>query len=349
MNFHFTDDHRTFQESVRKMLEKECSAEHVRALWDSDTGRSTERWAKLAELGVLGLLVPEAHGGLGMSELDLVLLLEECGRVALPEPVLENMVGARLLEEIGGPLANDLLPRIAAGSEIVSVGHSINPFVTDAHIADLLLLENGNEVHAVPPAQATLTRQACNDPSRRLFRVDWQPAKKTLIASGDRARTGLAAALDRAAFACAAQQLGVAQQMLDLAVRYATERQQFGKPIGSFQAVKHMLANVAVRIEFARPVVYRAAFSLATDAATRSINASHAKVMASDAATLAAKTAIQAHGAMGYTWECDLHIWMKRAWALDLAWGTNAWHRERIARALLDGDGTIASFGYSNA
>ncbi len=349
MDFRFTEDQLNFQTSVRKALEKECTAEHLRALWTTATGRSPERWAKLAELGVLGLLVPEPYGGLGMDEIDLVLLLEETGRVALPEPVLETAaVGVPLLAGLSRTkLAEHWLPKIANGEAILTVGHPVNPFVTDAHIADLLLLPHGDELHAVARDGVALQPQPCSDPSRRLFRVDWTPSADTRAAAGAEGQRLLAAGLDRAVLACAAQQLGLGQQMLETGVRYATERQQFGKAIGSFQAVKHMLANVAVRIEFARPVVYRAAFSVARGSATRAIDVSHAKVAASEAAVWAAKTVHQVHGAIGYTWECDLHIWMKRAWALDIAWGTGAWHRGRVASAVLDGTAPVATFGYT--
>jgi hypothetical protein len=239
------------------------------------------------------------------------------------------------------------LPKVAAGEAVVTVGHAINPFVTDAHVADLLLLPHGDEIHAVPRERVTLERQPCNDPSRCLFRVEWRPSAETRAVQGDEGRRLLAAALDRGALACAAQQLGVGQQLVDLAVRYATERQQFGQPIGSFQSIKHLLADVAVRLEFARPVVYRAAYSVARNAASRAVDVSHAKVVASEAATLAAKTALQVHGAIGYTWECDLQIWMKRAWTLDMAWGTGAWHRARVAAAVIDGAAPAATFGYS--
>ena len=348
MDFRFSDEQLNFQSSLRKALEKECTAEAVRAAWETESGRSKQRWAQLAELGVLGLLVPEVHGGLGMSERDVVLVLEELGRAALPEPVLETAaVGAPLLRELGGPLADTWLPKVAGGDAILTVGHPVNPFVADAHVADLLLLPHQDELHAVPREQATLVRQPCSDPSRRLFRVDWTPRAATLAASGEAAQRMLAVALDRAALGCAAQQLGVAQQMLDLGVRYACERQQFDRAIGSFQAIKHHLANVAVRIEYARPVVYRAACAVADGVPTRAVDVSHAKVTACDAATCAAKTVHQVHGAMGYTWECDLHIWMKRAWALEVTWGTNAWHRARVAAAVLDGNGPWATFGYS--
>ncbi len=349
MDFRFTEDQVEFQRSVRKALERECTPEHLRALWTTETGRSRERWAKLAELGLLGLLVPAEHGGLGMDEIDFVLLLEETGRVALPEPVLETAaVGVPLVAALRThKLAEHWLPKVAGGEAILTVGHPVNPFVADAHIADLLLLPHEDELHAVPREETSLQHEPSSDPSRRLYRVDWKPSSSTRVARGKEAAQLLDAGLDRAALGCAAQQLGVAQQMLDMGVRYATERQQFGKPIGSFQAVKHLLANVAVRIEFARPVVYRAAWSVARAAATRATDVSHAKTSASDAAVFAAKTVHQVHGAIGYTWECDLHIWMKRAWALDLTWGTGAWHRARVAAAVLDNVAAASTFGYT--
>ena len=301
MQFSFSEEQRTFQTSMRTFLEHECTPHHVRALWDTDTGRSPERWTRLAELGLLGVLVPLLAG----------------------------------LE--GSALAGAWLRRVAEGTATLAVGHEANEFVADAHVADLLLMQHRDELHAVPRAHADLEHQPCNDPSRRLFRVSWSPTSETRVARGREAAQLLAAALDRGALAAAAQLIGVGQQLVDLAVRYATQREQFGRPIGSFQAVKHMLANVAVRLEFARPVVYRAAFSVARDVATRTVDVSHAKVAAAEAAAQAARVALQVHGAMGYTWEVDLHIWMKRAWALALAWGSTAWHRERVARVVLDG------------
>ena len=337
MQFSFSEEQRTFQASMRTFLEHECTPQQVRALWETDTGRSPERWARLAEMGLLGALVPESHGGLGMDEVDLVLLLEETGRAALPEPVLETAaVGVPLLAGLEtSALADGWLRRVPAGATL-AVGHGANAFVADAHVADLLLMQHEDELHAVPGARVGVERQACNDPSRRLFRVTWTPASDTRVARGERGRGLLAGALDRGALAAAAQLLGIAQQLVDMAVRYATQREQFGRPIGSFQAVKHMLANVAVRLEFARPVVYRAAYSVARAVPTRAVDVSHAKVAAAEAATQAARVALQVHGAMGYTWEVDLHIWMKRAWALALAWGSTAWHRDRVARIVLD-------------
>jgi alkylation response protein AidB-like acyl-CoA dehydrogenase len=348
MRFDFSEDQLLFQQSVRNVLERECTSEHVRALWQTETGRSQERWRKLAEIGLLGLLVPEVHGGLGMDEVDLVLPLEETGRAALPEPVVETIVGSRLLADAGtADLQQRWLPRVAAGEAILTVGHAANPFVSDAHVADLLLLQDGDDLHAVPRDAVRLERQPCNDPSRWLFRVEWTRRAATRVSGGAAGRAALDAAFDRAALATAAQQLGIGQRLIDRAVRYATEREQFGRPIGSFQAVKHMLANALVRLEFARPVVYRAAFSVACGAETRPLDVSHAKAAASEAAVHAAKVSLQVHGAIGYTWEVDLHVWMKRAWALGAAWGTPLWHRARLGAAILDGADAAPSFGYS--
>ena len=338
MKFDFTEDQKLLQETVRGFLAGECPPDAVRALWTTETGRSRALWKQLAEVGLTGLLVPESHEGMGLSEVDFVLLCEEVGRAALAEPVIgTSAVAAPLIAGIGGELASRWLKPLAVGEAVVAVGHPVSPFVDDAHVADLLLLERSGELHAVTPRDVECVAQPANDPARRIATVDFTPRPETRVAAGDRARALLDAALDRGALAAAAQLLGVGQQLVDLAVRYATQREQFGRPIGSFQAVKHMLANVAVRLEFARPVVYRAAFSVARDVATRAVDVSHAKVAAAEAAAQAARVALQVHGAMGYTWEVDLHIWMKRAWALGLAWGSTPWHRERVARAVLDG------------
>ncbi len=134
---------------------------------------------------------------------------------------------------------------------------------------------------------------------------------------------------------------------MELAVAYAIERHQFGAPIGSFQAVKHMLADVQVAIEYARPTVYRAAHSIATGAPARSVDVSMAKVAACEAAEKAARVALQVHGAIGYTWEQDVHVWMRRAGSLALAWGSSAWHAERVAAAVLDRAAPAETFGYT--
>jgi hypothetical protein len=268
-----------------------------------------------------------------------VLLLEEAGRAALPEPVIGTAaVAVPLLSELGGAFAGEWLPRIAAGEAIVAVGHPVSPFVEDSHVADLLLIAHGeDELHAVRPAEARITEQPANDPGRRIASVEFTPSATTRVADGARARALLDSALDRGALACAAEALGVCDRLLAEAVAYSSQRKQFGKPVGSFQAVKHMLANVKVRLEYARPVVWRAAWSVAKASPQRALHVSMAKLAACEAAALGARNALQAHGAIGYTWEQDLHLWMRRAWSLDQSWGRSSFHLGRVRTAVLEG------------
>ncbi len=349
MEFDFTEDQRLLQETVREFLAGECPVEHVRSLWETETGRSPEFWAKLAEIGVPGLLVPEEHGGLGMDEIDFALVLVEVGRAALAEPVVPTaVVAAPLLRESAHlALAETWLPRIAAGEALVAVAQATSPLVADAHVADLLILRSGDALHAVPRDAARLTFQPSNDPSQKLFTVEFDPQEDRRIATGAAADRLEAAALDRGAFACAAQQIGVCEQLIEMSVDYTTQRKQFGVPIGSFQAVKHLVADLKVALEYARSHVERAAHSVARDTVTRSVDVSMAKVSAGEAALEAARISLQVHGALGYTWEQDLHVWMRRAWTLDLAWGSTAWHRERLAAALFEDALPAASFGFS--
>ncbi len=208
------------------------------------------------------------------------------------------------------------------------------PFVLGADTADVLLLQHGDEVHALARRDVNLEAQPSIDGSRRLFRVEWTPAPSTLVAEGIAARTAIAGARDRGAVATAAELLGVARQLLETAVAYAKTRQQFGKPIGSFQAIKHHLVDAHIALEMAAPAVYRAAHSLARRDADRSVHASMAKALASEAALLTARKALQCHGAIGYAFENDLHLWMKRAWALAPAWGDAAEHRARVWQSI---------------
>lgn len=324
MRFAFSEEQRLFQSAVRQMLEKECTPAHVR------TGRVPGLWRRLAGLGVAGLTAPKEHGGLGLDETDLVLVLEEAGRAALPEPLLETTaVCAPLLAEAGD---EQWLAQIASGETTATISLAGAPFAAYADTAAVLLLQHEDEVHAVPREATTLVAQRSLDPLRPLFSVEWTPGASTRLAAGADA---ISRAFDRGACAHAAQLIGIAARSIEMAASYAKEREQFGKPIGEFQAVKHRLANAFVRVEFARPVVYRAALSIASEDADRSRDASMAKAIASEAATIACKAALQVHGAIGYTQEHDLHLWLRRGFALASAWGGAGWHRERVARAVL--------------
>lgn len=337
MLFSFDPEHRAFAAALRELLEKECSPHHVREVSASKTGRSTDRWHRLAETGVVGATVSTDHGGMGLDEIALTLLIEETGRAALPEPIVETTaVGVPLLNDMGSDeLRERWLPAVAQGDAIVTIGLEEASPVADAHVADLLLLRAGDELHAVESERTSLQPRPSLDRARRLFAVDWSPEAGTKIAQGDATQRAVDVAFDRGALAAAAQLIGLAGRLIEFGAEYAKERHQFGKPIGSFQAVKHLLADALIRLEFARPVVYRAAWSVAKDVPERRRDVSMAKAAASDAANHASRAALQVHGAIGYTEEHDLHLWLLRARVLASAWGNSAWHRARVGAAVL--------------
>ena len=320
MRFAFTDDQLAFRDAVRDLLARECTPAVVRAAWENDDGRSGAAWRALAEMGVLGALAPEAAGGSGLTVLDLVLIVEEAGYAALPEPLVEHAL-------VAVPVLAD--PARAAGGEITVTASLADPYVLYAGSADAIVVDDDDLLFVVDRADAMLTPSAGVDGSRRLAWVEWDPRAPV----GD--ETTRHAAFDRGALGAAALLVGLARRMLDLTVEYAKERRQFGVPIGSFQAVKHHLADAHIAIEFARPLVYRAAWSITEGDPDAATHVSMAKALASDAATLTASQALQCHGAIGYSYEYDLHLFMKRAWALAATWGDAAWHRARVGRAIL--------------
>jgi alkylation response protein AidB-like acyl-CoA dehydrogenase len=343
MRFDFTADQVAFRDAVRELLARECPPARVRAAWDGGDDAPLTVWPSLSAMGIIGMTAPERWGGLGLTELDLVLVLEEAGRAGLPEPLIETTaVAIPLLAEVatdanGYAIQDRWLGAAAAGKAVLTVGLRGAPLVVDGRRAHLLLLEHGDELHAVERERVTLTAQPSVDGARKLHRVDWTPSAATRLGAGAAVRAALDDAHDRGAVAAAAQLLGVCRQLLDMTVDYAKVRTQFGKAIGSFQAVKHQLADALVAVELARPCVYRAAYALAHRETDRGVFCAMAKARASDAALQVARTALQCHGAIGYSFEYDLHLWMKRAWTLAAAWGDAAWHRTRIAAAVLDG------------
>jgi alkylation response protein AidB-like acyl-CoA dehydrogenase len=330
MHFAFSDEQLALRDAVRDLLTKECPPSAVRAAWTNDSGRCPSAWDALTEMGVLGVLAPEAIGGLGLTEVDLVLVLEETGRFALPEPIVETAaVAVPFLAALGDERAADLV----TGSSAAAV-HALAQHAVWADTAATIVVLGSAQCSAVAPATVALSPVESVDGARRLFALDltaslpWATVEAGSNAEVDRA-------FDRAALGTAAQLIGLADRMIGMTVAYATERRQFGVPIGSFQAVKHHLANARLALEFARPLVYRAAWTIAVDDPERAVAVSLAKASASDAALLAGRVALQCHGAIGYTTEYDLHLFMKRAWALAATWGDAAWHRARVGRAIL--------------
>lgn len=317
MRFALSDDQVAFRDAVRELLAKECSPAVVRAAWEGDLDAGV--WQSLDAMGVLGLLVPEVDGGMGLDETYLVPILEECGRAALPHPIVETAMVAA--------------PLLGAGGGIVATCWT-DGWAPHAMVADEILVRAGDQLWAVSAAAAGRAPRRTVDGARAAAELWWNPAEDTggRLVTDDPAVVQLA--FDRGALGTAAFLLGLGQAMLDVTVGYVTERQQFGVPIGSFQAVKHHLADAALALEFARPAVWRAAWSAAHGEPTRARDVSMAKAMASDAAELVGRQALQCHGAIGYTVEADLHLFLKRTWALSRSWGDTAFHTDRVAAAL---------------
>jgi hypothetical protein len=310
-------------------------------------------WRKLADLGVTALAVPQRWGGLGVSLADVAVACEELGHHALPGPVPESVAAvpvllATLAQESGAgesleaqSLAAEWLPGLAAGDQIATLALPPRlPYAVDADAASLILLADGDVLRLATAA----ARYQSVDPARSLS----QTCAGQVLARGPAAAAAAARALEAGTLACAAQLLGAGRALLEASVRQATQRSQFGQPIGSFQAVKHHLADVAIGLEFARPLLDAAAAALDGQAradpapgdtgpgisvlSARDVSA--AKIACTDAAYRAARVALQVHGAIGYTQEHDLHLWLTKVRALAGAWGSQAEHRARVMAAI---------------
>jgi alkylation response protein AidB-like acyl-CoA dehydrogenase len=357
MDFTFTEEQRMLASAFGKLADEICSPQRLRAVAEgggAEAGRdgavrnraggrdardsgSAARWQRLIELGLPGMLAPQGHGGMGLTDIDFVLIAEEAGRSSLPEPLVEHAgVAVPALTEIGSRVTG-MLEAAASGETRVAVGHPVNPFVLDAARANYLLLTLGDEVHLVESSRTPLVHQPSIDPLRELFKVEPLLNESTRIATGQLARKISQRALARGSLYCAAQLVGLGARMINLAATYARERKQFGKPIGSYQAIQQQLATARVKLEFARPVLYAAAARADSLDQRAQSRISHAKLAATDAADLAARTALQVHGAMGYSWEVDLHFYMKRAWALAGVWGDRGFHLQRLTALVLEG------------
>jgi alkylation response protein AidB-like acyl-CoA dehydrogenase len=322
MHFAFTEDQLAITEAAREMLVESCTPADLRRLLASGEPFDAGRWATIRDMGLLGICAPEDRGGLGLGLIDLVGIAEAAGYVALPEPLVEQAcVAVPLLAGLDDD--KGWLTRVLAG-EIVAVGHPANPFVAHADCASALLLDHDDELHLVERDAVTMTRKESFDPFRRLFRVDWVSSSATRVGAGWGETVAHGQALT------AAQMLGLGQRCIDMAVAYARDRHQFGKPIGSYQAVKHLLASAQVNIEFARPVVHAATAELALANLAARARVAHAHFAAASAADFAARAAVQVHGAMGMTWEVDVHFFLKRALALKTAWGTPAENMAKV-------------------
>jgi len=320
MDFTLSEEQTMFAQTARTLFGDQCGPDHWRAMMHRGTAFDAGRWSAIVDTGLAALIVPELAGGMGLTEVDFALIAIEAGYAALPEPLAES---AGVAVPMLAALAPDH-PLLTDPATIVAIAPAINPVVASADMAQAILVERDGHALLVLHDDAILTPVPTIDPLRRVFHLEWRRAE-------DLGAADWALARDRGALFAAAQGLGLAQRCVDLAVAYATDRMQFGKPIGSYQAVKHHLASAQVSIEFARPIVMAAAADCPARDIYAAARVSEAKLVALAAADTAARAAVQVHGAMGYSWEVDVHLFLKRALALTQAWGTPHYHRSRIA------------------
>ncbi|MQY37450.1 Acyl-CoA dehydrogenase [Streptomyces sp. RB17] len=326
MLFLLDAEQRDFARSLDAMLTATGTPAVVRSWAAGDTAPGRALWTRLAEAGVFALAVPERYDGLGALSLELTVAFVELGRHAVPGPLAETVAAAALLDRLGdATTAAAWLPGIAAGKVVASVCllSPGSPYALDADAADAVFVVEGDTLRL---AEAHGPVQHSLDPARRPAR----PLGGTELARGPAVAAAAAHATEVAALTTAAQALGLGRTLLDRTVEHARQRSQFGVPIGSFQAVKHRLADTLIALEFAQPLVHAAALALGRGDTGSGREIAAAKVSACEAAYTAARTALHLHGALGYTEELDLSLWIRKARALRSSWGTPSACRARV-------------------
>jgi alkylation response protein AidB-like acyl-CoA dehydrogenase len=361
-----TEEQRELRATLRRFFAGRSPSTEVRRLMATSEGYDPAVWAQLSgQLGLPGLAVPEEYDGAGFGLRELVVVLEEMGRVLLCAPYLASVVLAAgtLTRCADEDARRDLLPGIAAGAVIATLAWTdaaggtettaeradggwvldgTKTFVLDGHIADLVLVvargPGGPSLFAVDGRAPGLTRTGLPtlDQTRKLARLEFAAVPARLIGAAGTAGELLATTLDHAAVALAAEQLGGAQRVLEMSVEYAKVRHQFGRPIGGFQAVKHKCADMLVAVESSRSAVMYAAAVADADPMELPVAAALAKAYCSDAYLHVAGENIQIHGGIGFTWEHDAHLYFRRAKSAQLLFGTPADHRAWLARRILD-------------
>ncbi|MFQ5666997.1 MAG: acyl-CoA dehydrogenase family protein [Candidatus Binatia bacterium] len=378
MNFGFSQEQEMLRENAARFLDAECPAAFVRTVMAGDTGHCRELWTKMAELGWLGILVPEEYGGTGGSFLDLAVVLEEMGKTLLPGPFFATVLLGSTAVLAGGSAAQKrrILPSLVHGDLMLTLalaeesgrfdaqgvalaaaradkGFALNGeklFVPDAHVADRIIVaarttqsrdaEHGItlfEIDAKAPGVG-VTQLRTVDMTRRLCRValdNVRVSRRDVLGRINGGWAVLCRVLDHATAGLSMEMVGTAQRALDMSVRYARERIQFGKPIGSFQAVKHKCVDMMVQVENARSLCYYAAWAVTEGAPEARQAVAMAKAYCSDMCKTVCSEAIQAHGGIGFTWEHDLHLFYRRALAAEAHLGNAPVHREAVARQLV--------------
>jgi alkylation response protein AidB-like acyl-CoA dehydrogenase len=327
MDFELSDDQLALRDGARDLLDDLASPARVRAHTTSGAAYDDALWRAMAEQGWLGVDVAEEHGGVGLGAVELAVLLDELGRHAAPVPFLPTVLATYAFGVAGDDAT---VQRLLSGDAVACVAWGKGP-VAYAPDADIAVVLADSEVYAL---ELDDTTRPPREPAMDLTRsLGWLPfdATRAKRLGGAELHDAL---LDRGATYTAAEMLGGAQQALDMAVQYAKDRVQFGRPIGSFQAVKHRCADMLVDVEGMRSTVYWAAWCIGAADPETSVAASTAKVWCSDASKRVMASALQVHGGIGFTWEHDLHFFLKRAQFDQLAFGDASWHRARLTSLL---------------
>ncbi len=379
MRFDLSDTQQLLKDSARKCLQSECPITKVRRLVESDTPYDAALWQTIAEQGWTGIRFAEAYDGLGLGMVEVAAIMEEMGRALLPAPYTATVLMAGTLLDRAGNDAQkrQYLAPICRGEARATLAWleadaSWNPahvrmdavnsgdglvlrgakrFVPDAVAADFFICAGrvGGELGLVIVAAGSpglhLTAMPALDLTRPLYAVDFDGvavSRENILAVGEPAQAALEDMTDVATVGLTAEMVGGMQRVLEIAVDYAKTRQQFGKPIGQFQAVQHMCADMLVLLESARSAAYYAAYELNERLPEARLAVSVAKAYLSDAYREVGNRGIQVHGGMGFTWENDVHLYYRRAKASEILFGDAAYHRERIARMVIDAKGASA-------
>jgi alkylation response protein AidB-like acyl-CoA dehydrogenase len=326
MDFDLSDDQLALQQGARELLDSRASSARVRAHAETDAGYDAALWSAMAEQGWLGIEVAESRGGVSLGAVEVAVLCEELGRHAAPAPFVSTVLAIDALG-VGGD--DEWVDRLVSGDALACVAWDAAAPVPYAPSADIAVVIADDGVYAMEMSERP-RRQPAMDLTRELGWLAFDPGRARRL-GGAEARTRL---LDRGATFCAADMLGSASRALDLAVEHAKDRVQFGRPIGSFQAVKHRCADMLVDVEGMRSTVYWAAWCIGAGDAEASIAASTAKIWCSDASKRVMSSALQVHGGIGFTWEHDLHFFMKRAQLDQVSFGDASSHRARLTALL---------------
>lgn len=371
MDFSFNEDQIMMQDSAKNFFQKECSAEFVREMYEDNVGYSEEMWNKMAELGWMGIMIPEEYGGLGLTFLDLALIMEEMGRFAVPIPFFSTVIlGAEPIKLAGSnAMKEEILSKIAVGELRMSLalmeeegnflpsginlsaktdgdGYILNGmklFVPDAHAADKIIVaartgnnENDITLFLVDKSDTGLSveLQHTMDGSRKLSAItldNVRISKENIIGEVNKGWPILDKVLNMANAALCLETLGAAQKALEMTVEYVKIRIQYEVPIGSFQSVKHRLADAMLQVESARSAAYYAAWAVSEDDKDMPLAVSLAKTYCVQAGKFATNEGVQLHGAIGYTWEHDMHLFFKRVRFAEAMFGGPIFHKEKIA------------------